>query len=233
MARGRSPQINPPAYEAYPSMRRRLRFHTAALTVGSIPITRACLLSAVCSTAGANSSATTIAFIPVYQSMRVRRVSLWPIGAGKQLPGVQWISETGRTSLISRFSTSTDVLPIHSTPPASSLSSAWFSSSAPAAFINEPLFNLFFEGDTLVTSTDFILDLEVDVVVANDTSSLVTVTCTALAAALNRGVYWLPLDLLIAAGTIGNLALNPLGAPDGFINNNGSKITVTAIARTS
>lgn len=235
--------LNPPSIVTNLRGRTRLRYACTVASGTPVVVTRACLLSVLCTQSSGASTPATVTYFPIIGAARIRKVTVWQeteapssTAYGDAL-SLEYLSDLGRPLKVTRSVISTISSPLSLTPPKNSRADMWSSTSPTTASKNEILFQLTVEGPSGVTpqSTNFILDLDFEYVTGNDYSSFITFTTTFHAGIGNAvtGLFALPLDILNAAGTQAGLVLKPVGILTGLVASDGNAITVTAVARTN
>jgi len=230
---------------ADPGTSRTLRWAGSVTSTASLVVTRANLLSAIVATSGSASTATALVYVPIYESVRIKRarIILPPPtnvagGTITQEVSLEWSSYLGKDVKWSVVGSSSVGGTFSCRPPAGTRAAMWGSantSANAATSINEVLFTLGHDGNFAnpTSTVNCIIELDLDFVQANDTLSTVNVTATALSNGQNAGLYQCPLDLLAAAGTIGLLRFDPLSVQDVRLDKNELAIAFTAVTRTN
>lgn len=232
-----------PALSCNPTQRRTLRWVGAVAINSPVLVTRACLLSTIVACAGVDIAATSATLVPIYESVRIRRVRLQFTPASvNSLPtqqlSMEWSSYLGKNTRITKTVMSSLGAVFSLVPPRGSRAAMWSSSntSANAAdSINELLFSI--EHDptyaTLTGTTPLLLDIELECVTANDTQASLALTINSGGHGQNAGIYQLPLDILGPSGAVGAMILNPVTDPDFRVSPAMLQISVSAATRTA
>jgi len=226
-----------------PSIRRSLRFTGNVTSTTNSIVTRAGLLSMLCACPGSAPGATTIVFVPVFEDIRVRRVTVTMPQASiattepSQSLTFEWFSFLGRNLRLTKTVTSSQGGSFSTVPPRGSRAAMWSSANTAAnalSSIEEILFTISHTPDlnTLAATIPFILTLEFDAVMSDDTQSVVTVTATNTNGT-NAGIFCFCLDLFNQSNALGTQRLNPVGYPDARIDVNNLSIAVSAVSRTN
>jgi len=230
---------------ADPGTSRTLRWAGSISSTQSLIVTRACLLSAIVATAGVTGSTTALAYVPIYESVRIKRarIVLPPPtnvsgGTITQEINLEWTSYMGKDIKWSVVGASSTGGTFSCRPPAGTRAAMWGSantSANAATSINEVLFSLGHDANYANNSNtvNCIIELDLDFVQANDTRSVINVVCTAFTNGQSPGLYQCPLDLVSAAGAIGTRAFDPLGVQDVRLDAAEAAILFTSLVRTN
>jgi len=230
---------------ADPGTSRTLRWAGSVTSTASLVVTRANLLSAIVTGAGFIATSASLAYVPIYESVRIRRarIILPPPtnavgGTITQEVSIEWSSYLGKDVKWSVSGASSLGGIFSCRPPKGTRASMWGSantSANAATSINEVLFAVNHDGNFAnpASTVNCVVELDLDFVQANDTSSLLAVTATAITAAQAAGIYQCPLDLIAPSGAIGNRRFDPLGVQDVRMDSAGNAITFTAVTRTN
>jgi len=226
-----------------PVSRRSLRFTGTVTSTAGANVTRASLLSMLVASPGYAPATTSFVLVPLFEAVRLRRltVTIPNFVASTAEPTIsltlEWFSFLGRNIRLTKTVTSSMGATFVSTPPRGSRAAMWSSASTQAnalTSIEELLFTISHTPDvtTLATTVPFLLTVEFDAVVSDDTQSLVTLTGNNVAAT-NAGIFALPIDLFNVSNALGSSRMSPVGYPDARIDSNNASIAVTAAARTN
>jgi len=226
-----------------PSIRRSLRFTGNVTSITNSIVTRAGLLSMLCASPGYAAGVTTLVFVPVFEAIRVRRITItMPQAAIAQTEPSQsltfeWFSFLGRNLRLTKTVTSSQGGTFSTVPPRGSRAAMWSSANTAAnalTSIEEILFTISHTPDvnTLTATIPFILTLEFDAVMSDDTQSVVTATAVN-ANGTPAGIFCFCLDLYNQSNALGTQRLNPVGYPDARIDASNLSIGLSAISRTN
>jgi len=230
--------INPPTIVTNLRGRTRLRYAATLAPGADVVVTRACLLSMLCTQGVATAAPATLTFVPILSSVRIRKVTIWQ---EQETPGsanygdaisFEYLSDLGRPLKVTRSVISTISSPMVITPPKLSRADMYssVSSTTTAAVKNEVLFQLSLEAPNTGQSASFILDLEFEYVTGNDYSSRLTATTTIVNNAV-IALGALPLDLFDSTGAQAGLKLKPVGITSLLIDSSNLGFTPTGFAR--
>jgi len=230
--------------DAAPVSRRSLRWSGFVTSTAPLIVTRGCLLSVILASPGFVTSSTGNNYTPVYESVKIRRVrmvipQIAPTTAtNAQEISLEWSSYLGRNTRVSKVVTSSLGCSFASVPPKDSRASFWSSANTSAnatTSINEVLFTVSHDPMFAVVSTSvpFIIELDLECVLANDTNSVVAFTYGATGAGQSAGLFMAPLDLVSSTGGLGSARFDPLMIQDVRLLSNNAALTIVTLTRTN
>jgi len=207
--------FNPPAIVTSPPQRLCLRFQS---TGTAIRVTRGCLLNlAVTSLANATGAGSVV---PSFTGVRINKVSLWQsqlaIGSSPRSADFTWLSDLGQDIRLTRSYLAGPAAALITRPPRQSRAAMWSRADSAAATIDEILFTVNADG-----VTPALIDIELSVTrgdvevlgssfaganVISFTGGPVTGPTTT-----DNGLFYVPLDNLSPANTVGTWAWFPVG----------------------
>jgi len=198
--------FNPGPVNTAPIRRQTFRFRAISANQ-EIVITRACILSLLATFTGASP------VVSLLTSARVRALRMWASTTGDY--DIQWLSDLGRTTHVTRTYIGGPPTCIVASPPASSRAGMWSRADSLAATLAEPLFALTVASVESGATTSYILDVDLDYVSSDGLSSSLAFTGGTETVGGN-GIYGLPLDSLSVSNTVGTFALSPIGIQELF-----------------
>jgi len=163
---------------ADPGTSRTLRWAGSVTSTASLVVTRANLLSAIVATSGSASTATALVYVPIYESVRIKRarIILPPPtnvagGTITQEVSLEWSSYLGKDVKWSVVGSSSVGGTFSCRPPAGTRAAMWGSantSANAATSINEVLFTLGHDGNFAnpTSTVNCIIELDLDFVQA-------------------------------------------------------------------
>jgi len=226
-----------------PSIRRSLRFTGTVTSTASSIVTRAGLLSMLVASPGYGAGVTTLVLVPVYEAIRVRRVTVTMPQTSisttepSQSLTFEWFSFLGRNLRLTKTVTSSQGGSFSTVPPRGSRAAMWSSANtAPNALtsLEEVLFVISHTPDlgAPAVTVPVLLTIEFDAVMSDDTNSVVTLTATNTNGTA-AGIFCLPIDLFNQSNAIGSARLSPVGYPDARLDTTNASIALSAASRTN